>query len=141
MTQYHSPSSALSMTFVFASMLLRIILHFPQAGLQQRTHSYGSFALVVAARFFPRVWVGWRDSYCSLHWMRRTQIRRCLRVRASAALSGVLVVSYSSSGAEQRARSGSFLFMEQYHLGGSLRSSTTPRSRRHWKEGEINSLE
>ena len=36
---------------------------------------------------------------------------------------------YSSSGAEQRARS--VLFMEQYQREGSLWASTTPRSRRH----------
>mmetsp|Transcript_9405 Transcript_9405/g.21215 ORF Transcript_9405/g.21215 Transcript_9405/m.21215 type:complete len:214 (-) Transcript_9405:1844-2485(-) len=48
------------------------------------------------------------------------------------ALSGVVADSYSSSGALQRARSGSVLFMEQYQREGSLRASTTPRRRLHF---------
>lgn len=48
------------------------------------------------------------------------------------ALSGVVAESYSSSGAEHRARSGSVLFMVQYHREGSFRASTTPRKRLHW---------
>ena len=112
-------------------MQRRMARHFPQDGLQHRTHSYGSLELVVAERFFPRVMVGWRASYASLHCKRRTQTRRCFLVRASAAFSGVFEVSYSSSGAEHRDLSGSFLFIEQYHLDGSFFSSTTPRRRRH----------
>lgn len=46
-------------------------------------------------------------------------------------LSGAVAPSYSSSGAEHLERSGSFLFMEQNHLDGSLRASTTPRRRLH----------
>ncbi len=75
--------------------------------------------------------VGSRDSKFSLHWRRRTHKRRCLRVRWSVTFSGVLVASYSSSGAEHLDRSGSCLFMEQNHLAGSFFASTTPRSRRH----------
>mmetsp|Transcript_10336 Transcript_10336/g.29468 ORF Transcript_10336/g.29468 Transcript_10336/m.29468 type:complete len:309 (-) Transcript_10336:471-1397(-) len=132
MTQYHSPSLVRSMTLVLASMVRRMALHLPQEGLQHRIHSYGSFALVVTCLFLPRVKVGWRDSYASLLCKRRTHTRRCFRVRASAALSGVCDASYFSSGAEHRARSGSFLFIEQYHLDGSFFSSTTPRKRRHF---------
>mmetsp|Transcript_20793 Transcript_20793/g.48939 ORF Transcript_20793/g.48939 Transcript_20793/m.48939 type:complete len:325 (-) Transcript_20793:962-1936(-) len=132
MTQYHSALEVRSMTFCLASMILRMALHFPQDGLQQRIHSWGSLELEATARFLPLVSVGSRDSYCSLHCNRRTHTLRCLRVRASAADSGVWAASYSSSGAEQRARSGSFLFMVQYHFGGSLRSSTIPRSLLHF---------
>mmetsp|Transcript_20816 Transcript_20816/g.42847 ORF Transcript_20816/g.42847 Transcript_20816/m.42847 type:complete len:315 (-) Transcript_20816:856-1800(-) len=120
------------MTFCLASMIRRIARHFPQDGLQQRIHSWGSLEVQATERFFPRVSVGRRDSYCSLHWRRLTQTRRCLRVRASAADSGVWGASYSSSGAEQRARSGSLRFMEQYHFLGSLLWSTTPRRRLHF---------
>merc|ERR1719253_1201041 len=55
----------------------------------------------------------------------------CFLARRSMSDSGE-VLSYSSSGAEQRARSGSVVFMEQYQREGSLRASTTPRSRRHF---------
>mmetsp|Transcript_45704 Transcript_45704/g.111367 ORF Transcript_45704/g.111367 Transcript_45704/m.111367 type:complete len:223 (+) Transcript_45704:322-990(+) len=112
-------------------MIRRTARHLPHDGLQHLTHSNGSFELV-ADFFLPLVNVGWRDSYCSLTCNRRTQTRRCLRVRESAALSAVWGESYSSSGALQRARAGSFLFIEQYHFGGSFRSSTTPRRRLHF---------
>ena len=124
-TQYHSPSLHWSM-IVLASIERSNILHLPQLGLQHRIHSYGSFAFAVPLRFLR-----WRFSYASLPCRRRTHNLRCLRVRWSMALSGVVAASYSSSGALHRARSGSFLFMEQYHLDGSLRASTTPRRRLH----------
>lgn len=131
-TQYHSPPLHLFMT-LFASIERRSILHLPQLGLQHRIHSYGSLVVIgpeaAAARFFE---LRWRFSYASLQCRRRTQTRRCLLVRWSIVLSGVDDDSYSSSGAEQRARSGSVLFMEQYHRGGSLRASTTPRRRLHF---------
>jgi hypothetical protein len=54
-TQYHSPPLHLSM-MLLASIDRSSILHLPQAGLQQRIHSYGSLAVMdnsaAAARFF-----------------------------------------------------------------------------------------
>mmetsp|Transcript_30597 Transcript_30597/g.45269 ORF Transcript_30597/g.45269 Transcript_30597/m.45269 type:complete len:217 (-) Transcript_30597:1305-1955(-) len=117
---------------VLESINRRIARHFPHEGLQHRTHSYGSLALVVADLFLCRVIVGRRASYASLHWSLRTQSRKCFLVRWSAALSGVLGVSYSSSGAVHLLLSGSFLFMEQYHFDGNFLASTTPRRRLHF---------
>jgi hypothetical protein len=89
MTQYHSPLVVRSSTFVLASMIRRTARHLPHDGLQHRIHSYASLVLLTAARFLPRVNVGWRVSYNSFVWRRRTQTRMCFRARASAADSGV----------------------------------------------------
>jgi hypothetical protein len=130
-TQYHSRLFVRSITLC-ASIMRSRALHLPHDGLQHRIHSYGSLLEVVCRFLLLLVILGCRASYCSLQCNRRTQTLKCLRTRASAADSGVCGVSYSSSGAEHFDRSGSFLFMVQYHFGGSFFSSTTPRRRRHF---------